>query len=158
MEGGLDMVERSSQQVGRCGELLVQYHLLKHGVDSASPTTDKGIDLVAFHGTNQKAVTIQVKTSSHRSDSTSKWLHWQIPEDCPSMYVAAVDLEDNRFWLLETARFKKESQQSGEEYRLWWYIPEHRPERATMKRQEDFSEFEMDIAVPRIFPLGDGQD
>lgn len=35
-------------QIGRCGELLVQYRLLKFGIESAPLTTDSGIDLVAY--------------------------------------------------------------------------------------------------------------
>ena len=38
----------TTQQRGRCGELLVQYILLKHGIESAPLTTDTGIDLVAY--------------------------------------------------------------------------------------------------------------
>lgn len=35
-------------QIGRCGELLVQYRLLSHGIESSSMTTDSGVDLVAI--------------------------------------------------------------------------------------------------------------
>jgi hypothetical protein len=34
--------------IGAAGELLVQYKLLKYGVDSAAMTTDSGIDLIAY--------------------------------------------------------------------------------------------------------------
>ncbi len=44
------MVKLAIQQIGKCGELLVQYMLLKHGVESAPLTTDPGIDLVALDG------------------------------------------------------------------------------------------------------------
>jgi hypothetical protein len=37
----------TTQRIGRMGELLVQYELLRHGIDSAPMTTDAGIDLVA---------------------------------------------------------------------------------------------------------------
>ena len=50
-------------QIGRCGELLVQYRLLKHGIESASMTTDAGIDLVAYAPRSREAVTIQVKAN-----------------------------------------------------------------------------------------------
>jgi len=36
------MTQPNTQQVGRCGELLVQYKLLKFGIDSAPMTTDYG--------------------------------------------------------------------------------------------------------------------
>ena len=38
----------NTQQVGSCGELFVQYKLLKLGIESAPMTTDYGIDLVAL--------------------------------------------------------------------------------------------------------------
>jgi len=38
----------STQRIGRCGELLVHYKLLKLGIESAAMTTDAGVDLVAF--------------------------------------------------------------------------------------------------------------
>jgi len=70
----------TSQQTGKCGELLVQYQLLKHGVESAPMTTDYGVDLVAFHAAKRKTVTIQVKTSTHRGTVEDKWVIWEIPE------------------------------------------------------------------------------
>jgi len=44
------MAKLATQQIGRCGELLVQYILLKHRIESAPLTTDVGIDLVAYPG------------------------------------------------------------------------------------------------------------
>ena len=67
-----NVVDRTTQQVGRCGELLVQYRLLRLGVESAPMTTDSGIDLVAFDPKRQAVVTIQVKTSTHRTGDGSK--------------------------------------------------------------------------------------
>ena len=50
-------------QIGRCGELLVQWKLLLRGIESAPMTTDSGIDLVAYAPPSSGAVTIQVKTN-----------------------------------------------------------------------------------------------
>lgn len=50
-------------QIGRSGELLVQYKLLLHGIESAPMTTDTGVDLVAFSNRNNKVITVQVKTN-----------------------------------------------------------------------------------------------
>ena len=49
-------------QIGASGVLLVQYRLLKCGVESAPMTTDAGIDLVVYAPKLKKAVTVQVKT------------------------------------------------------------------------------------------------
>ena len=148
------MVKLTTQQIGRCGELLVQYILLKHGVESAQLTTDPGIDLVAFRDIKQKPVTIQVKTCSPRSEPKdpmdSKWLEWWVSDKCPADYVAAVDFEHQKFWLLNTGEFRQRGARSGEGHRLWWYIPGHECGN-TKKREKEFKEYEMDAAIPNIF-------
>ncbi len=53
----------STQQIGKCGELLIQYKLLLRGIESAALTTDAGVDLVAYSDEKRKPVTIQVKTN-----------------------------------------------------------------------------------------------
>jgi hypothetical protein len=53
----------SKQQIGKCGELLVQYKLLLRGIESAPLTTDSRIVLVAHALQKQKLITIQVKTN-----------------------------------------------------------------------------------------------
>ena len=146
------MVKLNAQQIGRCGELLVQYMLLKHGVESAPLTTDPGIDLVAFADVRQKPVTIQVKTCTTRSDSDSKWVEWRVPDECPADYIATVDLDRQKFWLLSTKQFKQRGMQSGEDHSLWWYIPGHEYGK-TEKREEKFEEYEMDVAIPIVFGL-----
>ncbi|SLM45109.1 hypothetical protein NSND_62542 [Nitrospira sp. ND1] len=45
---GVAAVALSTAQIGKCGELLVQYRLLLLGVESAPMSTDTGIDLVAY--------------------------------------------------------------------------------------------------------------
>jgi len=53
----------TTQQIGRLGELLVQFELLRYGIDSAPMTTDAGVDLVAYAGSKGRSLTIQVKTN-----------------------------------------------------------------------------------------------
>jgi hypothetical protein len=53
----------TTAQIGRCGELLVQYALLSRGVESAPMSTAAGIDLVAYSPASQNPYTIQVKTN-----------------------------------------------------------------------------------------------
>ncbi len=60
----LDLPNLSTQQIGRLGELLVQYKLLCKGIDSAPMTTDAGIDLLAYWPDLQRSFTIQVKSKS----------------------------------------------------------------------------------------------
>jgi hypothetical protein len=56
------LTRRTTQHIGAAGELLVQYRLLKLGVDSARLTTDSGIDLVVYSPATGSATTVQVKT------------------------------------------------------------------------------------------------
>lgn len=56
-------VKLGTQAIGAAGELLVQYQLLKQGIDSARLTTDSGIDLVMYVPGHRSAATIQVKTN-----------------------------------------------------------------------------------------------
>lgn len=52
----------TTQHIGAAGERLVQYRLLKLGIDSALLTTDVGVDLVVYSPTEGRAITVQVKT------------------------------------------------------------------------------------------------
>ena len=153
------MVKLATQQIGKCGELLVQYMLLKHGVESAPLTTDPGIDLVAFPNVKasteerRKPVTIQVKTSTHLAPAGDKWLLWQIPKDCPADYIAAVDLVRDKFWLIRTEEFKQIARHAAKErLRLRWSLPGYESERSERK-EEQFKEYEMDVAIPKVFGL-----
>ena len=152
------MVELNTQQIGRCGELFVQYTLLRHGVDSAPMTTDPGVDLIAFRNVKQKPVTIQVKTSTHHSKqcdpSGDKWLEWRVSDKCLTEvdYVAVFDFERQKCWLFSNEEFIRWGVRSGEGRRLWWPIPEYEYERAPRKEGQ-FTEFEIDNVIPKVFGL-----
>ena len=153
------MVNLTTPQIGKCGELLVQYTLLKYGVESAPLTTDPGIDLVAFPNIKdspeerRKPLTIQVKTSTHHNSTGDKWLEWQIPEDCPADYIAAVDLIRNKFWLIRTEIFSQRASHAGEgQLRLWRSLPGYESKRSERK-EDQFKEYEMEAAIPKVFGL-----
>ncbi len=57
-------VKLGTLAMGAAGELLVQYKLLKLGIDSARLTTDSGIDQVMYLPESKSAATIQVKTKN----------------------------------------------------------------------------------------------
>jgi len=83
----------------------VQYKLLLYGIESSPLTTDSGIDLVAYSGKNQDAVTIQVKTNLKPKPGGGKGklaIDWWIPVESPADLFALVDLEKNRVWLVKT--------------------------------------------------------
>jgi len=103
----------------------------------------------------RKSVTIQVKTSTHHGHVGDQWLLWEIPEDCPSDYVAAVDLHRDKFWLINIQEFKQKATHAAKgRLRLWWSLPECESKRAERK-EEQFKEYEMHVAIPKVFDLND---
>ncbi len=103
----------NNHQIGRCGELLLQYKLLLLGIESSRMTTGSGIDLVAYSSRNRKAYTVQVKTNENPTPSGENGklsLGWWVPEDCPTDLVAFVDLASSSVWLFSTGEISKYSQ------------------------------------------------
>ena len=149
----------TTQQRVQCGEILVQYVLLKHGIESAHLTTDTGIDLVVYPRTMSKAwpfdrpATIQVKTSTHRqvSEGYKGYIGWFIPDDCPADFAALVDLDMDKLWLLPKADFDKKSTKARKGYRgLWWSITDSLNSRQK-RREIDFAKYEMDDGIINAF-------
>lgn len=85
----------TTQHVGRLGELLVQYELLRYGIDSPPMTVDAGVDLVAYSGLGRRSVTIQVKTNLAPKPGGGKGapaIDWWVSDDCPAEVYAFADL------------------------------------------------------------------
>jgi hypothetical protein len=148
------MILRTSQ-IGRCGELLVQYRLLKHGIESAPMTTDDGIDLVVYSPFLKDAVTVQVKTNHRPKPSGGKGklaLDWWLRIDSPAALVALVDLTSDRIWMFTHAELLEASQQkSGGRMHFYFYVdPSYKP-RSTLLHMSDFSRFDIDKRVHEIF-------
>ncbi|MCG6280105.1 hypothetical protein [Vibrio diabolicus] len=120
---------KTSQHIGAVGELLVQYKLLKHGVDSALMTTDSGIDLVAYSPKTNRPYTIQVKTKESPSKSGGKGklsLAWDLRANSPAELVAITDLSTDSVWLFTHAEFTEFAQQHSEKgnLKLYMYVDE----------------------------------
>jgi hypothetical protein len=116
------MSRLSKQQIGKAGELLVQYRLLLLGIESSQMTTDAGIDLVAYVPAKQDAVTIQVKTNLKPKPSGGKGspaVDWWVPCDTPAQLFAFVELEQERVWLLAQAELARIAQQKSNDR---WHI------------------------------------
>jgi hypothetical protein len=112
--GSIKMRKLTTAQIGRSGELLVQYRLLKHGIESALMTTDSGIDLVAYAPLDKKAVTIQVKSNQQAKavgGKGQKALNWFHLEISPAEMVALVDLENDSFGMLNCGNTHSSTQQ-----------------------------------------------
>jgi hypothetical protein len=115
----------TTQQIGRLGELWVQYRLLEFGVDSAPMTVDAGIDLVAYSGTKARSVTIQVKTNLAPKPGGGKGslaIDWWVGENCPAELYALVELTMRRIWIFTKEEFVAAAQQhSSGRHHLYMY-------------------------------------
>ena len=108
------MVSLSTAQIGKCGELLVQYRLLLLGVESAPMSTDTGIDLVAYSSIRAQPVTVQVKTNLKPKPGGGKGklaLDWWVPETTPAAFVALADLSTEKVWLFTPQELQAHAQQ-----------------------------------------------
>ena len=108
-EGSVMMnpVKLGTQAIGAAGELLVQYQLLRQGIDSARLTTDSGIDLVMYVPGHRSAATIQVKTNLGPKPAGGKGkllLSWPFPDDLRAQWLACVDMSTDSAWLFPTER------------------------------------------------------
>ena len=127
MEKGMKLPAKlKPAQIGRCGELLVQYFLLLRGIESAPLTTDSGIDLVAYSLATGTPRTIQVKTNLAPKPGGGKGklaLDWWVEHKSPAQLVAIVDLSQQRVWLLEAMEFSSLAQQkSAKGFHLYFYL------------------------------------
>ena len=106
----------TTAQIGKCGEILVQYRLLCLGIESAPMSTDAGIDLVAYSPTRHSAHTIQVKTNlkAKPGGGTGKFaLDWWVPEASPAELVALVDISSESIWLFSHSEMLSHAQQKS---------------------------------------------
>jgi len=119
----------STQQIGKLGELLVQYRLLEFAVESAHLTTDAGIDLVAYSSQASGAKTIQVKANLKPKPSGGKGragLDWWVPVASPADLFALVDISTNSIWLFTKAELAAHAQQeSNGRFHLYMYTDEN---------------------------------
>lgn len=137
-----------TQAIGAAGELLVQYQLLKHGIDSARLTTDSGIDLVMYVPGQTLAATIQVKTKWRPvpAGGTGKpSLNWPVPMKDATQWLACVDLSRDAVWLFtmdEARSYQKQTPPS-----LYWFIDEA-PTGAL--READMTTYRLDTVAAEL--------
>lgn len=147
----------STQQIGKLGELLVQYRLLLIGIESAHLTTDSGIDLVAYSHSRKEAITIQVKTNLKPKPGGGKGklaLDWWVPDNSPAEIFALVDVSENRIWVFTRDEMKAKAQQQPEG-RLHFYI--HTEQKVKRRKDapaaslQDFENFLLENRVGTLF-------
>ncbi len=147
----------STAQIGRCGELLVQYELLLRGIESASLSTDAGVDLVAYAPKAHEAQTIQVKSNHKAKPSGGKGkaaLDWWIAQDNPAQLVALVDLSSKRLWVFMKEEIAVLAQQhSGGRFHIYMYTdPTHKPKRSDrLAHVHEFEKYRLENRAHELF-------
>lgn len=146
----------STQRIGRCGELLVQYQLLRRGIESAPMTTDAGIDLVAFSPKQERAITIQVKTCEAPKPSGGRGkraLDWWISDRCPAEIAAFVDLSTDSVWVFKMSELETLAQQhSGGRHHFYMFVDSNAsPSVTKAAKMEDFEAYRLERRAAELF-------
>lgn len=152
-------VSINSLQIGKLGELLVQYELLLHGIESAPLTTDAGIDLVAYSPKNKKPVTIQVKTNLQPKPGGGKGpdaIDWTVPDDSPAEMFAFVDVSQRQVWFLTKEELHKTAQQHSKKGKYHFYMYVADPSRlkgkiGTASHISKFNHYLLETRLKEIF-------
>jgi len=147
---------KSTLHIGAAGELLVQYLLLKHGIDSAGMTTDAGIDLVAYSPKNQRPYTIQVKTQEQPSQGGGKGklsLGWDLRDNSPAELIAVADLSTNSAWLFTFSEYQKLAQQHSSKgnLKLYMYVDETIKTKKKMALRSQFDSYLLENRIVTFF-------
>ena len=146
----------ATRHIGAAGELLVQYKLLKLGIDSARMTTDNGIDLVVYPPKTALALTIQVKTKRKPGQAGGRGrsaLGWTVADTCPAALVALVDLATDRVWLFTLSEFSAQAQQhaaSGTR-QLYMYVDAPRHARHPRVHVSDYDAYLLEHRIDALF-------
>jgi hypothetical protein len=140
-------------QIGASGVLLIQYRLLKCGIESAPMTTDAGIDLVAYSPKKRDAVTIQVKTCLKPKPAGGKGqlqLDWYLPQPSPVELVGLVNLEKDQAWLFTLAEYLAKAQQKKTSHLYFYVDPDYRAPQPQC-HERDFEPFTIDRRITELF-------
>ena len=149
-------MKKTTQHIGAAGELLVQYELLKFGIDSAAMTTDSGVDLVAYSPKSSRALTVQVKTQETPTRSGGKGkmaLSWNLRDTSPAELVAVTDLSTDSVWIFTHAEFEKYAQQRSANgiLKLYMYVDESVDTTKEMALLSQFEAFRLSNRVITFF-------
>lgn len=147
----------TTQHIGAAGELLVQYQLLKIGIDSARLTTDAGIDLVVCAPSNAEATTVQVKANLAAKPAGGKGQlsrGWDFPHSCPAQLLALVALDCDAVWLFTMAEARDLAQQHSPKgiRKLYWFLDPPTGGAAGARHQNEMAQFMLGARAPLLFP------
>ena len=136
------------QAIGAAGELLVQYRLIKRGIDSARLTTDSGIDLVMYIPGTTEAHTVQVKTivKPFLDGGTGPLVAgWVLPRTCKAQWLAGVDISRDRVWLFPIEDALRHARGSKKDVWLYWRL--ELPRGSKVGVESDFDEYDFDTVI-----------
>ena len=148
-----DHLTLSSSQVDKCGELFVQYQLLRHGIEAAAITTDPSIDLVAYSGVEKRPFAIQVKTNLRPTPAGLKGmaLDWWLPEGGAAELVVLVELQHERIWALTREELAAVAQRaSGGRLHVFVYTDPH-AHPLSPSTNPSFDRFLLKERIPGLF-------
>jgi hypothetical protein len=147
----------STQHIGDAGELLVQYQLLKMGIDSAPMTTDAGVDLVVYAPWDRSVRTVQVKTNMSAKPAGGRGAlsrGWYFPDQCAAQLLALVALDTDTAWLFTLEEAQELARQHSERgiRQLCWRL-EAAPVGPTSPRHEaPMADYLLAIRAAQLFP------
>lgn len=147
----------NKQQIGKAGELLLQYKLLLRGIESAPMTTDAGVDLVVFSSRKQEAITIQIKTNLKPKPAGGKGkltLDWWISDNSPAQLIALTDLSTQRIWLFTMSEIHALEMQHPEgRYHVYMTIdPTLQPKRPKGRTFDyEFEQYRLENRFHKLF-------
>jgi len=147
----------STQHIGAAGELLVQYQLLKFGIDSARLTTDAGIDLVVYAPGTARATTVQVKSNLGATPAGGKGQlsrGWNFPDACPAQLLALVALDLDRVWLftIDEARGLAQQHSPSGVRKLYWYLQALTGGAAGTRYEAQMTQYLLEERALELFP------
>jgi hypothetical protein len=147
----------NTQHIGAAGELLVQYQLVKLGIDSARLTTDAGVDLVVYAPGDRSASTVQVKANLGPKPSGGRGplsRSWYFPHHCPAQLIALAALDTDTVWLftLEEARGLAQQHSDRGIRQLYWRLEPAMPGAAAPRHEGQMDAYLLVNRALQLFP------
>jgi hypothetical protein len=143
----------STQHIGAAGELLVQYQLLKMGIDSARMTTNAGVDLVIYAPGDRSASTVQVKTNMGPKPAGGHGplsRGWYFPDQCPAQLLALVALDTDMAWLFTLDEAQQHSPQGIRQ--LYWRLKAAPAGPKSLRHEAQMVGYLLTSRVAQLFP------
>jgi hypothetical protein len=150
MRIGTDTPSLRKAQIGASGVLLIQYRLLKCGIESAPMTTDAGIDLVVYSPKLKKAVTVKTCLRPKAAGGKGRLaLDWWLPRNNPAELIGLVNLARDQAWLFRKQEFESKAHQK--EHLVFYVDPNYQA--AEGRHERDFEPFWIERRMADLFGM-----